>query len=212
MMAFFNGFMISAGLIVAIGAQNAFVLRKGLLKQNVGVVVSLCWLCDLVLIGLGVFGISVLLSDNVYATAALSLAGGLFLLGYGTLSLRRAYKGGGHLSRAGEADTATPSALQAAAATLALTLLNPHVYLDTVILIGGSAAGLSAADKLKFLIGAVTASGVWFAGLGYGARLLQPLFRRERIWRILDSLIAIMMFYLAYGLLRQVFSLFSKGS
>ncbi|MDO5073573.1 MAG: LysE family transporter [Neisseria animaloris] len=159
MMAFLNGFMISAGLIVAIGAQNAFVLRKGLLKQNVGVVVC-----------------------------------------------------GGHLSIAGEADTATPSALQAAAATLALTLLNPHVYLDTVILIGGSAAGLSAADKLKFLIGTVTASGVWFAGLGYGARLLQPLFRRERIWRILDSLIAIMMFYLAYGLLRQVFSLFPKGS
>lgn len=205
MNAFFNGLMISGGLIVAIGAQNAFVLKQGLLKQNVGIVVLLCWLCDVALMGAGVFGIAALLSGSARAGGLLSLAGGGFLLVYGALSLKRAIQGGGHLTvDAGNA--VKTSALKTAAATLALTLLNPHVYVDAVMLIGGSAAGLAHADKIGFFIGAIVASGIWFSGIGYGTRLLLPLFRRERVWQILDGLIAAMMFYLAYGLLKSAFA------
>lgn len=205
MNAFFNGLMISGGLIVAIGAQNAFVLKQGLLKQHVGIVVLICWLCDVTLMGAGVFGIAALLSGSPTATTILSLAGGLFLLAYGSLSLKRALEGGGHLNvYAGKAEQI--SAVKVAAATLALALLNPHVYVDTVMLIGGSAAGLSHADKIAFFVGAIVASALWFAAIGYGTRILLPLFRRERVWQILDGLIAAMMFYLAYGLLKSAFS------
>ncbi|MDO5640285.1 MAG: LysE family transporter [Neisseria sp.] len=206
MNAFFNGLMISGGLIVAIGAQNAFVLKQGLLKQNVGVVVLLCWLCDVVLMGAGVFGIAALLSGSRQAGALLSLAGGGFLLVYGLFSAKRALKGGNHLSVGADDTAAKTPALKAALTTLALTLLNPHVYVDTVMLIGGSAAGLAYADKIGFFIGAIVASGIWFGSIGYGTRLLLPLFRRERVWQILDGLIAAMMFYLAYGLLKSAFS------
>ncbi|UOO80743.1 LysE family transporter [Uruburuella testudinis] len=202
MNAFFNGLMISGSLIIAIGAQNAFVLKQGLLKQNTGIVVLLCWLCDVVLMGCGIFGVALLLSDNTRAAAWLSLAGGVFLLVYGMLSLKRAWRGGGHMNVSAAA--ATPvSAYKTAATTLALTLLNPHVYVDTVMLIGGSAARFGQAGKISFFIGAIMASGIWFAGIGYGSRLLLPLFSRERVWQILDGLIAVMMFYLAYGLLKS---------
>ncbi|UOO83630.1 LysE/ArgO family amino acid transporter [Neisseria dumasiana] len=202
MNAFFNGLMITGGLIVAIGAQNAFVLRQGLLKQHIGVVVALCWLCDVVLMAGGVFGISALLSDSPLAAAWLAVAGGVFLVCYGAMNAKRAWRGGGHLSVSADRKDHV-SAVKIAATTLALTLLNPHVYIDTVVLIGGSAAALSHQDKVWFLSGALTVSALWFVGLGYGARLLLPLFRRERVWQILDGLIAAMMFYLAYGLLKQ---------
>lgn len=202
MNAFFNGLMITGGLIIAIGAQNAFVLKQGLLKRHVGIVVFLCWLCDVVLMSCGVFGISALLSGHSAGAAWLALAGGVFLLCYGMMNAKRAWQGGGHLSVSAEPD-GNGSAFKVAAATLALTLLNPHVYIDTVMLIGGSAASLNHHDKVWFLIGALTVSAVWFVSLGYGARLLIPLFRRERVWQILESLIALMMFYLAYGLLKQ---------
>ena len=203
MNAFFNGLMISGGLIIAIGAQNAFVLKQGLLKQHVGVVVFLCWLCDVVLMGAGVFGVAALLSGSERAGALLSLAGGGFLLTYGLLSAKRAFKGGNHLSIGAENSAIKTSAAKTAVTALALTLLNPHVYVDTVMLIGGSAAGLDNAGKIGVFIGAVTASAIWFSGIGYGTRLLLPLFRRERVWQILDGLIALMMFYLAYGLLKS---------
>ncbi|MFV2029597.1 LysE/ArgO family amino acid transporter [Neisseria sp. S1] len=205
MNAFFNGFLISGGLIVAIGAQNAFVLKQGLLRQHIGVVVILCWLCDVILIGAGVFGLALLLSGNPVAGNWLSLAGGLFLLAYGLLSVKRALRGGNKLTAA-FASANEVSALRTAATALALTLLNPHAYVDTVVLIGGSAANLSHSDKTAFFIGAVLASGIWFISIGYGSRLLQPLFKRERVWRILDSLIAVMMFYLAYGLLHPLWA------
>lgn len=199
---FLNGLMITGSLIIAIGAQNAFVLKQGLLKQHVGIVVFLCWLCDVVLISSGVFGISALLSGHSKVAAWLALAGGVFLLCYGMMNVKRAWRGGGHLAVNAERSNNT-SAMKTAAATLALTLLNPHVYIDTVMLIGSSAASLNHLGKLWFLMGALTASVVWFVSLGYGARLLLPIFRRERVWQILESLIAAMMFYLAYGLFKQ---------
>lgn len=192
--------MITAGLIVAIGAQNAFVLKQGLLKQHVGPVVLICWLCDFSLIAAGVFGMSSLLSANNLALGLLALAGGLFLTVYGWRSAKSARQGNRCLNPDNRPAVGLYPTL---ASLLAVTLLNPHVYIDTVMLIGGSAASLAASDKIWFSAGAISASGIWFGGLGYGARLLLPLFRRERTWQILDSLIALVMFYLAYGLFRQ---------
>ncbi|WP_373699241.1 LysE/ArgO family amino acid transporter [Neisseria dentiae] len=203
---FLTGLMITGGLIVAIGAQNAFVLKQGLLKQHVGLVVLLCWLCDVVLIALGVFGTAALLSGSPTASALLALAGGLFLLAYGAMNAKRAWQGGGHLAVSADKPAAS-SALKTATTTLALTLLNPHVYIDTVVLIGGAASPFDQAGKILFLLGSVTASALWFASIGFGARLLLPLFRRERVWQILDGLIAAMMFYLAWGLLQQALPL-----
>ncbi len=203
---FLTGLMITGGLIVAIGAQNAFVLKQGLLKQHVGLVVLLCWLCDVVLIALGVFGTAALLSGSPTASALLALAGGLFLLAYGAMNAKRAWQGGGHLAVSADKPAAS-SALKTATTTLALTLLNPHVYIDTVVLIGGAASPFDQAGKILFLLGSVTASGLCFASIGFGARLLLPLFRRERVWQILDGLIAAMMFYLAWGLLQQALPL-----
>ncbi|MDO4906453.1 LysE/ArgO family amino acid transporter [Neisseria sp.] len=203
---FFTGLMITGSLIAAIGTQNAFVLKQGLIKQHVGLVVLLCWLCDVVLITLGVFGTAALLSDSPTASALLALAGGLFLLTYGAINTKRAWQGGGHLA-VNTDKPATVSTLKTATTTLALTLLNPHVYIDTVVLIGGAASPFNPAGKILFLIGSVTASALWFASIGFGARLLQPLFRRERVWQVLDGLIAAMMFYLAWGLLKQALPL-----
>lgn len=207
MNTFLNGFMISGGLIMAIGAQNAFVLKQGLLRQHIGTVVLLCWLCDVILIGAGVYGVGAVLSGNPLLSALLSLAGGLFLLSYGAMSAKRAWTGGNYLSV--DSAPATPSSrLKTAAATLAITLLNPHVYVDTVMLIGGYATGLDTHGKTLFLIGALTASALWFCSIGFGSRLLLPVFRRERVWQVLDALIALMMFYLAAGLLSQAWTAF----
>ena len=202
MYPFFSGFSLMMALIVAIGAQNAFVLRQGLLRQHIGLVVFLCWLCDCLLSSAGVFGLSRLFADHPSASRFLALAGGLFLLVYAAKSARRAWLGGGHLE-ASQPDAAGMSAGKAAATTLALTLLNPHVYIDTVMLIGGASANFDLTGKWQYLTGVVLASGLWFSLLGYGARLLLPLFKREQVWQLLDSLIALMMLYLAVMLLCQ---------
>ena len=202
MYPFFSGFSLMMALIVAIGAQNAFVLRQGLLRQHIGLVVFLCWLCDCLLSSAGVFGLSRLFADHPSASRFLALAGGLFLLAYAAKSARRAWLGGGHLE-ASQPDAPGMSAGKAAATTLALTLLNPHVYIDTVMLIGGASANFDLTGKWQYLTGVVLASGLWFSLLGYGARLLLPLFKREQVWQLLDSLIALMMLYLAIMLLCQ---------
>lgn len=201
MSAFLSGFMITASLIAAIGAQNAFVLKQGLLRQHIGIVIFICWLCDLALISIGVFGVSALLAGHQTATAFMALTGGLFLLAYAWRSAKSAWQGSGILNP--DTEPAAPSALKTSTTTLALTLLNPHVYIDTVMLIGGAAAPLPPTGKWHFLAGALSASGIWFTTIGYGARLLLPLFRREHTWQVLDSLIALMMLYLAFGLLKQ---------
>ncbi|MFC3874168.1 LysE/ArgO family amino acid transporter [Neisseria musculi] len=205
MQPFFTGLMITGGLIAAIGAQNAFVLKQGLLKQHIGLVVLLCWLCDVVLIALGIFGTAALLAGNPAASALLALAGSLFLLAYGAINAKRAWQGGGHL--AVNTDAAAASSLKTATTTLALTLLNPHVYIDTVVLIGGAASSFNQTGKMLFLLGSLTASACWFVSIGFGARLLLPLFRRERVWQVLEGLIALMMFYLAWNLLQQALAL-----
>jgi len=189
------GFGLS--LIVAIGAQNAFVLRQGLLRQHVLPVVLVCALSDAVLIAAGVAGAGVLLESAPGLLRVVGYAGAAFLIGYGLLAARRAFR-----PSALTAEGAAPRrSLGATVATvLALTWLNPHVYLDTVVLLG-SIANTHGDSRWWFAAGAVLGSLLWFFALGFGARLLQPVFARPSAWRVLDAVIAVVMWALAVSLL-----------
>ncbi len=196
-----KGALIASGLIVAIGAQNAFVLKQGLARHHIFWVALICFLCDAILMSAGVLGLGALIKNSSIAMCSLALMGAAFLFWYGFNAFRSAYQGTSHLeAAAGNANTASLSAVMTT--TFALTLLNPHVYLDTVVILGGVAIALPFHDKLLFLLGAVSVSGLWFFGLGYGARLLTPLFQKPRTWQILDSLIGIIMWTIAWGLLQ----------
>ncbi|WP_089956769.1 LysE/ArgO family amino acid transporter [Lentzea xinjiangensis] len=176
-------------LIVAIGAQNAFVLRQGLRRQAVAGVVAVCVISDAVLVAVGVAGFGAVVRRWPSAITVAAVAGGIFLLGYGFLAARRAVR-----PRAMQVDDGHGG--RPVLTALALTWLNPHVYLDTVLLLGSIAAG-----RWLFGVGAVTASVTWFVALGYGARLLSPLFAKPRAWRVLDGLIAAVMIGLGVGLI-----------
>ncbi|GAB4349605.1 MAG: LysE/ArgO family amino acid transporter [Oricola sp.] len=193
-----SGFLLGASLIVAIGAQNAFILRQGLLRRHVFVLCLICSLSDAVLIAAGVGGFGALVASSDMAIRLVTWAGAAFLSVYGLIALRRAWKPEAmHAAR----DDGT-SLAGAVAACLSFTFLNPHVYLDTVVLLGGISGGYAGAARLSFAIGAAAASFAWFFALGYGARLLEPAFARPSAWRVLDLLIAVVMFTLAFGLLR----------
>lgn len=195
-----QGFLVSGGLIIAIGAQNAFVLKQGLRRWQVLPIVLTCFLCDFFLMTLGIFGLGTLIGTSDKATLALAFVGALFLLVYGARAFRSAWRGGATLESAD--GTNADSVWQAVLLTLALTLLNPHVYLDTVVIVGGIAGTLSTAAKGWFLFGALLASALWFFALGFGARLLLPLFRRPLTWRLLDGVIGVVMWAIAFSLLR----------
>ena len=205
MNALLQGFLVSGGLIVAIGAQNAFVLKQGLRCWQVLPIVLTCFLCDFSLMTLGVFGLGTLIGASRVASVALALVGALFLLVYGARAFRAAWRGGAVMTADGA--EAAGSARQAVLLTLAITLLNPHVYLDTVVIVGGIAGTLSPAAKVLFLCGAVAASALWFFALGFGARLLLPLFRRPLTWRLLDAVIGVVMWAIAFSLLRYAVAL-----
>ena len=192
-----TGFITSAGLIVAIGAQNAYVLRQGLLRQYVGQVVAFCTLADTVLILCGVAGIGVLVEAFPDVLDVLRYAGAVFLAFYGAMAARRALSGTSHLSAQEGAGHSLKSVLLTC---FAFTFLNPHVYLDTMILLGGVSTRYSGISRWAFAAGACAASVCWFCCLGFGARLLQPVFRRAGAWRVLDGGIAMFMFLLV-GLL-----------
>ncbi len=196
--AFAKGFVLSAGLIIAIGAQNMFVLRQGLKREHVWPIVLFCAAADAFLIVAGVSGLGSALAVVPGLSLALGLGGAAFLAWYGVSALLRA---------------ASPSVLvveqQAAislgaalAGTAAFTFLNPHVYIDTVMLMGAVGASLPPADRPLFIAGGVSASVIWFTSLGFGARFLAPLFSRPAAWRILDLAIGVMMLALSASLLR----------
>jgi L-lysine exporter family protein LysE/ArgO len=197
-----SGFGLSLSLIVAIGAQNAFVLRQGLRREHVAAVVLVCAALDLALMAIGVSGVAAALGRHHAALAALAVAGAAFLALYGVQALRRALRPLA-LSAATDA-SAAPDLRRVLAQTLAITLLNPHVYLDTVLLVGAVGAQQPAALRPLFLAGAGLASGLWFTALGFGARLLAPVFARPPAWRALDTVVALTMFVLAGMLLRSV--------
>ncbi|HEX3779166.1 MAG TPA: LysE family transporter [Pseudonocardiaceae bacterium] len=175
-------------LIVAIGAQNAFVLRQGIRREHVPVIVGICAVSDAILIAAGIAGIGALVRTWPLAIEVVTIIGGVFLVGYGLLAARRAVRPA-HL----DAPTGGVGSPRAAVLTcIALTWLNPHVYLDTVLLLG-SVANSYGSDRWLFGAGALVGSVLWFSGLGFGARLLGGLFARPLAWRVLDALIAITM-------------------
>ncbi|WP_424975460.1 LysE/ArgO family amino acid transporter [Dinoroseobacter sp. S124A] len=191
------GFLIGTQFILAIGAQNAFVLRQGLRREHVFAICLTCALSDALLIALGVSSFEVMAERFPGVAPAFVIAGSAFLIWYGIKHFRDALRGGATLSPA----EGTAGGLRAALITcLALTWLNPHVYLDTVILLGALSTRFPGAEA-AFGIGAACASALFFFALGYGARLLTPVFARPRSWQILDLVIALTMWGLAAKLL-----------
>lgn len=200
MLPFLEGFLLGLSLIVAIGAQNAFVLRQGLARHHVFAIVAVCALADAALIAAGVAGLGTLVAQSPRLMVAVTLGGALFLSLYAVLAARRACRP----QRLEARDTAMRSLRAALSMTLAFTFLNPHVYLDTVVLFGGLSARYLPEDRLLFATGGMAASAVWFFGLGYGARLLAPLFARPAAWRVLDAAIAAVMAALAVSLFARL--------
>jgi L-lysine exporter family protein LysE/ArgO len=192
-----EGFFLGAGLIIAIGAQNAFVLRQGLMRRHVFAVATACALSDIVLIAAGVAGLGTLVRAHPAVLTAVTLAGAAFLFAYGLLAFRRAFAPG-RLQAGGDGGGSLGATL---ATCLALTFLNPHVYLDTVVLVGGLSARHEGEAALAFGAGAGLASVLWFYGLAYGARLAAPLLARPRAWQVLDMLIGIVMWGIAARLI-----------
>ncbi|WKX73811.1 LysE/ArgO family amino acid transporter [Streptomyces sp. XD-27] len=182
------GFGTGLSLIVAIGAQNAFVLRQGVRRHAVLAVVAICAVSDAVLIALGVAGVGAVVTAWPAALTAVGLAGGGFLLCYGALAARRTLRPA-HDAALTAQGAAAGSARRAVLTCLAMTWLNPHVYLDTVLLLG-SVASDHGSLRWAFGLGAALASLFWFAALGYGARLLSGVLARPTAWRVLDGLVA----------------------
>ena len=189
------GFVASFTLIAAIGAQNAFVLRQGIRREYVLPVVALCTVSDIVLICAGIAGVGTLISAHPGALTIVKFGGFLFLVGYGLLAARRAWRP----SSLTPSESAPARLLDVLLTCAAMTFLNPHVYLDTVVLLG-ALANEHRDDRWLLGVGAVTASAVWFFSLGLGARQLAGLFAKPMTWRIVDGLIAAMMISLGVPL------------
>lgn len=188
-----DGFLLGGGLIIAIGAQNAFVLRQGLKGEFVLAVCLICSLADALLIAAGVAGFGALVQQSQDLLVAMTAAGAIFLIVYGARAFIRAAKPGTI-----EAGGKSAGGLSAAiAACLAFTFLNPHVYIDTVLLLGGLSGRYAGGLRLAYGVGATLASFAWFSALGYGARLLAPFFARSSAWRMLDIAVGLVMWWIA---------------
>jgi len=196
--AYGTGFALGLSLILAIGAQTVFVLRQGLLRQHVLLVVLFCASADMILILAGVAGLSLLIADAVsqYLSVLFGLAA-LWLAGYGVMRLSSAIRASGAINTDAPAVSTVTAVLTTAAM---LTFGNPHVYLDTVVLIGAVSLSFHGLSKWAYGAGAATASFAFFFLLGYGASLLAPIMQRPNAWRVLDTLIALVMFALALGM------------
>ena len=200
---FLQGLALSLSLIVAIGAQNAFVLRQGLRREHVASVVFFCAISDALLIAAGVLGMAQALGERPMVANALALAGAVFLAVYGWKALNRALQQSGLLAAEDGQGLSWASAIAQAAA---FTLLNPHVYLDTVLLVGSIGAQQPAALQPWFVAGASSASLLWFCSLGFGAGWLAPLFAKPRAWQVLDVLIGLTMWVLSGMLVMHLFN------
>src|ERR1700754_2265783 len=214
--SFSHGAALCASLIVTIGAQNAFVLRQGIMRAHVGKIVLLCTLSDFILIGAGVGGASVLVSRYPVFIHTLLYVGLAYLAWFGISALRRALRPGGAVLDAGVSESSGTSSGESSGKsagdvqrtipivlmTLAFTWLNPHVYLDTFLLIGTAGAREPEGARTAFALGAMAVSAAWFVAIGYGARVLAPLFRRAGAWRILDGAIGGMVLLLAVAQFR----------
>ncbi len=195
-----TGFVASLALIVAIGAQNAFILRQGLRREHVFHLVAFCSIVDAALILAGVAGLGAIIEAQPIALDIIRYGGAAFLAYHGVDAVRRMARSEQMLVETGKGISLKKALLT----VVGFTLLNPHVYLDTVILLGALANQVGEM-RWYFAGGAVLASFVWFIGLGYGARLLTPVFAKPRAWQILDGFIALVMFSLAAFLLMTEF-------
>jgi len=194
---FIQGFGTGGGLIVAIGAQNAFVLSQGVRRNHHFIIALVCILCDAVSIYAGVAGFGTAVSTNPALSQLVAWGGAGFLFFYGFGSLRSAVRGGSL-----DISERTTMTLKAAIiSTLAVTLLNPHFYLDTVILLGSVSSQFHAENRLYFWFGAVSASTLWFISLSFGGQILAPLFKKQISWRILDSMVCATMWTIAVSLI-----------
>lgn len=195
MLDYLSGFAVSFSLILAIGSQNAFVLKQGLKREHVFIICLFCAITDALFISAGVAGFGAVTARYPHLIEFAKIAGALFLLAYGLQSLYASFTKTHAMSSDGEA---TGSLKKALLLCMGFTWLNPHVYLDTLVLIG--MVSTDANNKVWFTLGAVSASVIFFFALGYGARLLSPLFAKASAWNILDGLVGILMLYLAWHL------------
>ena len=192
---YFSGFFLGLSLIIAIGSQNAFVLKQGIKREHVFIICLFCALSDALLISAGVAGFGAVTARYPQVVTIAKLAGVVFLVAYGLQSLYASARVSHAFDTDGQAVTGLKKALLLC---IGFTWLNPHVYLDTLVLVGMVSTG--ADSKLIFALGAVSASFAFFFALGYGARLLQPLFTKPKAWNILDALVGVLMLYLAWHL------------
>jgi len=199
MNTFLTGLLLGGSLIIAIGSQNAFVLKQGLLRSHVFIICLICALSDTLLITIGTTGIGKIIEKYPDWLKAITWFGAIYLFIFGITSFRAALSN----QTLDAASTDSTQNIKVIISTvLALTFLNPHVYLDTVLLIGSIASPYAQSERLYFTLGAISASFLWFFSLGYGARLLIPLFKKASAWKILNILIGIIMWWIAYSLLR----------
>lgn len=195
--SYLNGLLVSLGLIMAIGTQNAYVLAQSLRREHHLSVALLCIVCDAVLVAAGVFGLANVLAHNPMLLAVARWGGVVFLLWYGAMALRRALSPQSLAQGDADGQRSRRAVLLTA---LAVTLLNPHVYLDTVLLIGS--LGAQQAVPGAYVAGAASASVLWFSTLAIGAAWLAPWLARPTTWRLLDLMVAVMMFIVAVQLIR----------
>lgn len=179
-----KGAAISGSLIVAIGSQNAFLLKSGLKNNYVMLVATICFLGDVLLISSGILGVGALLHQAPLLTKILTLMGVAFLCWYGLMSAKSAWQGNNQLSI--DKKEVNRNWVSVALMTLAMTFLNPHVYIDTIVVLGGITSSLNFDEKKWFLLGSLSASAIWFYGVAYIAKKLIPLFEKPRTWQVLD--------------------------
>ena len=195
---YIKGFVVTISLIMAIGAQNAYVLKLGLLKQYVLLAVLMCIFFDFLLIAAGIFGLGYFIQGNQILINSIAVFGIVFLIIYAMLSFKSAFK---NESLQIDGNAKTNPLKEVITLILVFTFLNPHTYLDTLLLIGGIGANVQNEFKIYFLLGAVSASAIWFFSLGFGARFLIPVFKKPITWKILDISIGIFMLFIAYSLI-----------
>lgn len=195
---FLTGLLLGGGLIIAIGSQNAYVLKQGLLRSHVFIICLICALSDAILITIGTTGIGKIIESHPDWLKAITWFGAAYLFIFGIISFRAALSNQTLSAAAADSSQSTKVIVST---VLALTFLNPHVYLDTVLLIGSISSPYDSSERLYFTLGAISASFIWFFSLGYGARLLIPLFKKPSAWKVLNSLIGLLMWWIAYSLI-----------
>ncbi|MBZ7991704.1 MULTISPECIES: LysE/ArgO family amino acid transporter [unclassified Campylobacter] len=198
-MVFIKGFILILSLIVAIGAQNMFVIKQAILKNHIILICSICFICDAILLACGVFGVGKVLLKNETMSLIVTILGMLFLITYAMISLKSAFM---NTNCDFQNDNEKLSVKKAITLTLAITLLNPHVYLDTIFLVGANAINIQQNERILFFLGGVCASFLWFFSLGLGVSKISKILLNKKIYFFIEILTSLIMIYIAYDLLK----------